>query len=86
MKKHTIAGIVSGLIYGSVIFWGAAYPALETGGSVALAASLVGFLGAIGGGGLIGLTVAMGVEEEIEEAEAKKETGAETPVEHRAAA
>jgi hypothetical protein len=85
MKKRTVAGLVSGLIYGLLIFWGAAYPALQAGGSVALAASLVGFLGAIGGGGLIGLTVAMGVEEEMEE-EAKKETVAEPPVEHRAAA
>lgn len=86
MKKRTVTGIVSGLIYGLVIFWGAAHPALETGGAVALAASLVGFLGAIGGGGLIGLTVAMGVEEEMKEEEAKKETVAEPPVEHRAAA
>jgi len=86
MKKRTVAGLVSGLIYGLLIFWGAAYPALQAGGSVALAASLVGFLGAIGGGGLIGLTVAMGVEEEIEEQAAKEETVAEPPVEHRAAA
>jgi hypothetical protein len=86
MKKRAWAGIISGLIYGVVIFWGAAYPALETGGSVALAASLVGFLGAIGGGGLVGLTVAMGVEEEVTEEAAKRETVAEPPVEHRAAA
>jgi len=86
MKKRTWAGIVCGFIYGVAIFWGAASPALEAGGSVALAASIVGFLGAIGGAGLIGSTVAIGVEEEIEEAEAKKELRAEPPVEHRAAA
>ncbi|HEY7317252.1 MAG TPA: hypothetical protein VIE89_06735 [Candidatus Binatia bacterium] len=86
MKRRTWWGIVFGLIYGLVIFWGAAYQALQAGGSVALAASLVGFLGAIGGGGLIGLTVAMGVEEEMKEEEAKKETVAEPLVEHRAAA
>jgi hypothetical protein len=43
-------------------------------------------MGAIGGGGLIGLSVAMGAEEETEEEAAKKETVAEPPVEHRAAA
>jgi hypothetical protein len=82
MKRRTVAGIVSGLIYGFVIFWGAASPALSAGGWVALAAAAVGFMGAIGGGGLIGLTVAMGVEEEA----AEKETVAEPPVEHRIAA
>jgi hypothetical protein len=43
-------------------------------------------MGAIGGGGLIGLIVAMGVKEETEEKAAKKDTVAEPPVEHRAAA
>jgi hypothetical protein len=66
MKKRTLAGIICGLIYGVVIFWGAMYPALPAGGLIALAAGLVGFMGAIGGGGLIGLTVAIGVEEEEE--------------------
>jgi hypothetical protein len=84
MKTRTIAGILSGLIYGLVIFWGATYQAFEVGGSVALAASLVGFLGGIGGGGLVGLTVAMGVEEEIVEEAAATVT--EPPIEHRAAA
>ena len=35
---------------------------------------------------MVGLTVAMGVEDEIEEEAAKKDTVAEPPVEHRAAA
>jgi hypothetical protein len=86
MKKRTVAGILSGLIYGIVIIWGAASPAFEAGGSVALAASLVGLLGAIGGGGLVGLTVAVGVEEETKETAAKKDTVAEPPGEYRAAA
>jgi hypothetical protein len=64
MKKRTLAGIICGLIYGVVILWGALYPALPAGGLVAFAAGLVGFMGGIGGGGLIGLTVAIGVEEE----------------------
>jgi hypothetical protein len=82
MKKRTIAGLICGLIYGLVIFWGAASPAFSAGGWVALAAAAIGFMGAIGGGGLIGLTVAMGIEEEA----AKKETVAEPPGEHRIAA
>jgi hypothetical protein len=73
MKKRTVVAIIAGLIYGIVIFWGAAYPALEAGGFVALAASLVGFMGAIGGGGLVGLTVAMGVEEEVKVEAAKEQ-------------
>jgi hypothetical protein len=43
-------------------------------------------MGAIGGGGVIGLTVAMGVEEEAKEEKTKKETVAKPPVKHRAAA
>jgi len=86
MKKRTLAGLLAGLIYGIVVFWGAASPAFETGGSVALAASLRGLMGAIGGGGLIGSIVAMGAEEEIKEEAAKKENVAEPPIEHRAAA
>jgi hypothetical protein len=86
MSKRFWAGMISGLIYGAAIFWGAAGPAFSVGGLVALAAAAVGFMGAIGGGGLIGLIVAMGVKEETEEKAAKKDTVAEPPVEHRAAA
>lgn len=73
MKKRTLAGLICGLIYGLMIFWGALYPALPAGGAVAFAAGLVGFMGAIGGGGLIGLTVAIGVEEEKEAIVTKRE-------------
>jgi hypothetical protein len=73
MKKRTLAGIVCGLIYGVVIFWGALHPALPAGGLVAFTAGLVGFMGGIGGGGLVGLTVAIGVEEEKEAIVAKRE-------------
>jgi hypothetical protein len=58
MEKHILIGLICGLIFGAVIFWGALYPALAAGGLVAFAAGLDGFMAAIGGGGLIGVTVA----------------------------
>jgi hypothetical protein len=53
-NKHIIAGIITGVAFGLVIFWGATYAAFLAGGSVTLAAGLDGFMAALGGGGLIG--------------------------------
>jgi hypothetical protein len=68
MKKRTWAGLVSGLIYGAVIFWGAASSTFAVGGLVALAAAAVGLAGAVGGGGLVALIIAACPIEEKKEA------------------
>jgi hypothetical protein len=68
MKRRTWTGLVSGLIYGLLIFWGAASPAFSAGGLVALAAAAVGFMGAVGGGGLLTLIIAACPDEEEKEA------------------
>jgi hypothetical protein len=81
MSKRTWAGIISGLIYGAVIFWGAASPALSVGGIVALAAAVVGLAGAVGGGGLVALIIAACPIEEKKEAKL-----VELPEDYRAAA
>jgi hypothetical protein len=68
MSRRTWAGIISGLIYGAVVFWGAAGPALSVGGIVALSAAVVGLAGAVGGGGLVALIIAACPNEEKKEA------------------
>ena len=81
MTTRTWAGIVSGLIYGAAIFWGAASPAFAVGGIVALAAAAIGLAGAVGGGGLLALIIAACPIEEK-----KGARPAEAPEKYRAAA
>ena len=63
MKKHILSGVIVGTIFGAVIAWGAMSTALPYGGLVAIAAAFDGILGGIGGGWLIGITVAEGTYE-----------------------
>jgi hypothetical protein len=81
MNKRTWAGIISGLIYGLVIFWGAVFQALPVGGLVTLAAAAVGLAGGFFGGGLLFLMIAVCPVEERKEAKLP-----EFPEEYRAAA
>jgi hypothetical protein len=67
METRTYAGIIVGVAFGLVVAWGAMFPALSAGGLVLLAATVDGIMAGIGGGGLIGLTVAIGTFSEEEE-------------------
>ena len=81
MNKRTLAGIVTGLIYGVAIFWGAIFQALPVGGLVILATAAVGLAGGLIGGGLLFLMIAVCPVEEKKEAKLP-----EFPEEYRAAA
>jgi hypothetical protein len=59
MDKRIWAGIITGLIYGVAIFWGAVYQSLPVGGLVALAAGAIGLAGGLIGGALLYLMVAV---------------------------
>jgi hypothetical protein len=59
MNNRMFAGIVTGLIYGVAIFWGAVYQALPVGGLVTLAAAAVGLAGGLIGGALLFLMIAV---------------------------
>jgi hypothetical protein len=67
MRPRVYSGIIAGIAFGLVIVWGAMSPALSAGGFVLLACTLDGIMAGIGGGGLIGLTIAMGAVGEEEE-------------------
>jgi hypothetical protein len=47
MNTRTWVGIISGLIYGVAIFWGAVYQSLAAGGWVTLAAGAIGLAGGL---------------------------------------
>ena len=81
MKKRTFAGIITGLIYGVAIFWGAIYQTLPAGGLITLAAASIGLAGGLIGGGLLFLMIAVCPVEEKKEAMLP-----EFPEEYRAAA
>ena len=81
MSKRTLLGIVTGLIYGVTIFWGAVYQALAVGGLVILAAGTIGLAGGLIGGALLFLMIAVCPVEEKKEANLS-----ELPEEYRAAA
>jgi hypothetical protein len=81
MNKHTLAGIITGLIYGVAIFWGAVYQTLPVGGLVTLAAAAIGLAGGLIGGALLFLIIAVCPAEEKKEAILP-----ELPEEYRAAA
>jgi hypothetical protein len=81
MNKRMLAGIVTGLIYGVAIFWGAVFQALPVGGLVTLAAAVVGLAGGLIGGALLFLMIAVCPVEEEKEAKLP-----ELPEEYRAAA
>jgi hypothetical protein len=81
MNKHTLAGIITGLIYGVAIFWGAVYQTLSVGGLITLAAGAIGLAGGLIGGGLLFLMIAVCPVEERKEAKLP-----ELPEEYRAAA
>lgn len=66
MKKHIVAGVVVGGCFGVVFAAIAMSAALPQGGFVAFAAALDGILAGIGGGWLIGMTVAEGTFEQEE--------------------
>jgi hypothetical protein len=80
-NTRMLAGIVTGLIYGLAIFWGAVFQALPVGGLVLLAAAAIGLGGGLIGGALLYVITAVCPVEE------KKEAGhPELPEEYRAAA
>lgn len=81
MSKRMLAGIVTGLIYGVVIFWGAVFLAPPAGGLITLAAASIGLAGGLIGGGLLFLMIAVCPVEEK-----KEEKLPELPEEYRAAA
>jgi hypothetical protein len=81
MNKRTLAGIITGLIYGVAIFWGAIYQTLPVGGLITLATAAIGLAGGMIGGGLLFVMVAVCPVEERKEAELP-----ELPEEFRAAA
>jgi hypothetical protein len=60
MKKHVLAGALVGASFGTVIAAIAMSAALPEGGVVVLAGALDGVMGGLGGGWLIGMTVAEG--------------------------
>ena len=45
MNNRTLAGIITGLIYGVAILWGAIYQTLPVGGLIILATALSDLLG-----------------------------------------
>jgi membrane associated rhomboid family serine protease len=66
MQKHILAGVIVGGCFGVVIAAIAMSSALPAGGVVALAAALDGIMAGLGGGWLIGVTVAEGTFEQEE--------------------
>lgn len=80
MNNRTLAGIITGLIYGVAILWGAIYQTLPVGGLIILATAAVG-LGGLIGGALLFLMIAVCPVEERKEAQLP-----ESPEEYRAAA
>lgn len=66
MQKHVFAGVLVGGCFGVVIAAIAMSSALPAGGVAALAAALDGILAGVGGGWLIGITVAEGTFEQEE--------------------
>jgi hypothetical protein len=59
MNTRTWAGIISGIIYGVAVFWGAVYQSIAAGGWVILAAGAIGLAGGLIGGALLYLIVAV---------------------------
>lgn len=76
MKKHILSGVVVGGTLGALVVWGAVNSALSAGGLVALAAAFDGIMAGLGIGWLIGINIAEGAVEEMEEGIAQAgETG-----------
>lgn len=67
MKKHIVSGILIGSIFGALTAWLAMADAVPEGGLVALAGAFDGVMAGLGIGWLIGVNVAEGTVEEVEE-------------------
>lgn len=68
MNKRMLAGIITGLVYGVAIFWGAVYQTLPVGGFITLAVAAIGLSGGLIGGGLLFLIIAVCPVDERKEA------------------
>ena len=67
MKKHILSGVIIGGALGVLVAWGAMGDALSAGGVVALAGAFDGIMAGLGIGWLIGVNVAEGAIDEVEE-------------------
>lgn len=67
MKKHMWSGVLIGLVFGASTAWIAMSSALPAGGLVALAGVIDGIMAGLGIGWLIGINVAEGAFDEVEE-------------------
>ena len=67
MKKHYVFGILIGGLLGAITAWIAMADALPTGGLVAMAAAFDGGMAGLGVGWLIGINIAEGAVEDVEE-------------------
>ena len=67
MKKHYVFGILIGGLLGAVTAWVAMVDALPEGGLVAIAGAFDGVMAGLGIGWLIGINIAEGAVEEVEE-------------------
>ena len=67
MRKHILAGVIVGGLFGVITAWIAMSPAWAAGGVVALAGLADGVMAGLGMGWLIGINVAEGVVYETEE-------------------
>lgn len=67
MKKHILSGVIIGGLFTAVTAWLAMSDAFPVGGLVALAGAFDGVMAGLGIGWLIGINVAEGAVDEVEE-------------------
>lgn len=67
MNKHLLSGVIIGGLIGAVTAWFAMSDALPEGGVVALAGAFDGMMAGLGIGWLIGINVAEGAADEVED-------------------
>jgi membrane associated rhomboid family serine protease len=67
MNKHFLSGVIIGGLIGVVTAWFAMSDALPEGGVVALAGAFDGMMAGLGIGWLIGVNVAEGAADEVED-------------------
>lgn len=67
MKKHILSGVVVGGLFGALTAWIAMSDALPVGGLVTLAGAFDGIMAGLGIGWLIGINIAEGAVDEVDE-------------------
>jgi len=67
MKKHLLSGVMVGGLFGAITAWIAMSDALPAGGLVTVAGAFDGIMAGLGIGWLIGINVAEGTVDEVEE-------------------